>query len=294
MSWILFTIFAALMQSIRTAGQKVMGARFSPMGNTCVRFLFGLPFAALYYFILLKIQNFSGFELDQQFIIFASLTGICQICGTALQVYLLGVRNFATGTVFVKSEVMLTALIGFTFFDDVLGLQSWIGVVLCSMGIMLLGFRRQHHFGWKSISVLSILIGMGAGLSFSLASLFIRKASHSLNSDFLLSAATSLLFVVTMQTILMVLYLTFFERNQWKAVLTNKPQALFIGATSIAGSIGWFTAMTLIPASFVRALGQVEVIYALLITFLFFREKPGLLEYVGIITITAGVFFVIL
>ena len=293
MSWILFTIFAALMQSFRTAGQKAMGTRFSPMGNTCVRFLFGMPFAALYFAILLKTQNPSGYVLGPQFILFAILAAVAQIFGTALQVCLLMTRNFATGTVFVKSEVMLTALIGFTFFDDILGFGPWLGVVLCSFGIMLLGFRKQTQMELKSISGLSILIGLGSGLGFSLAALFIRKASLSLHGGFLLSAATCLLVVVTFQAILMVLYLTAFERNQWKAIVAGKHQALFIGVTSITGSIGWFTAMTLVQASFVRALGQIEVIFALLITFLFFKEKPGTFEWIGIITITTGVLFVI-
>jgi len=84
------------------------------MGNTCVRFLFGLPFAILYFSILLLSQNPSGFILNSQFILFALLAAVSQIFGTALQVYLLDIRNFATGTVFVKSEVMLTALIGVT------------------------------------------------------------------------------------------------------------------------------------------------------------------------------------
>ncbi|MBU3918064.1 DMT family transporter [bacterium] len=294
MSWIVFTIFAALMQSVRTAGQKAMGSTFSPMANTCVRFLFGLPVAVLY-FLFLRLVNSSTFlNFSSEFFIYALLAGISQVFGTVLQVRLLGLRNFATGTVFVKSEVMLTAFIGFTFFDDVLGLRSWMGILLCTMGIVFLTLGSHKVFQWKNLSGPSVLMGVGAGLGFSLAALFIRRASLSLNAGFMLSAATCLVGVVALQTIIMVLYLILFEPNQWKIIFSKSRQSVFIGITSIFGSIGWFTAMTLIQASFVRALGQVEVIFALIITYGFFKEKPRQFEWIGILGVTLGIFLTIL
>ena len=294
MSWIPLTLFAALMQSIRTAGQKQIGTTFSPMANTCVRFLFGLPFAALYFLLLFLSEKTTTFAFSTTFFLYATVAALSQIFGTVLQVKLLGMRNFATGTVFVKSEVMLTAMIGLTFFDDQLGLRSWVGIALCTIGIVFLGLKKQKLMGLKTVSGISVLTGLGAGLGFSLASLFIRKASLSLDTGFVFSAAACLLVVLMIQATLMTLYLFIFEKQQWQTIASQKGISLFIGATSVAGSIGWFTAMTLVQASFVRALGQVEVIFALLITYIFFREKPKMFEWIGISTVTIGVFFTIL
>ena len=46
--WIPISIFAALMQAVRTAAQKTLNQTMSTMGTTYVRSLFGLPFLALF------------------------------------------------------------------------------------------------------------------------------------------------------------------------------------------------------------------------------------------------------
>ncbi len=53
------------------------------------------------------------------------------------------------------------------------------------------------------------------------------------------------------------------------------------------GSVGWFTAMTLEQASYVRAFGQIEFIFAMLVSTLFFRERYTRNELVGIALIAA-------
>ena len=42
--WIPITLFAVVMQTVRTAGQKHLTAHLDPIAVTLVRFLFGLPF----------------------------------------------------------------------------------------------------------------------------------------------------------------------------------------------------------------------------------------------------------
>jgi drug/metabolite transporter (DMT)-like permease len=64
---------------------------------------------------------------------------------------------------------------------------------------------------------------------------------------------------------------------------------MFIGVTSTLGSIAWFTAFALQNASYVRAVGQVEVVFTLLISVLYFRERINPLELAGIAATVAGV-----
>jgi len=40
-AWVLFTVFAALMQSVRTAGQKQLTSSLTPLSSTLVRYVFG-------------------------------------------------------------------------------------------------------------------------------------------------------------------------------------------------------------------------------------------------------------
>ncbi|MBU2533224.1 MAG: EamA/RhaT family transporter, partial [Alphaproteobacteria bacterium] len=41
--WIIISMFAALMQAVRTAAQKTLNQRMSNLGTTYVRSVFGLP-----------------------------------------------------------------------------------------------------------------------------------------------------------------------------------------------------------------------------------------------------------
>lgn len=48
MGWIGFTLLAAFMQAVRTAGQKQLPRNLTAMSTTLSRYLFGLPVALLY------------------------------------------------------------------------------------------------------------------------------------------------------------------------------------------------------------------------------------------------------
>ena len=50
-------------------------------------------------------------------------------------------------------------------------------------------------------------------------------------------------------------------------------KAVLIGLTSVGGSLGWFVAFTLQTAAYVNALGQIELIFSLIVSTLVFKEK---------------------
>ena len=57
--------------------------------------------------------------------------------------------------------------------------------------------------------------------------------------------------------------------------------------------MGWFTAMTLENAAHVRAVGQLELVFALLSSWLFFRAKIRATELAGISAILLGILILI-
>jgi drug/metabolite transporter (DMT)-like permease len=95
--------------------------------------------------------------------------------------------------------------------------------------------------------------------------------------------------VTTMQCVLLGLWLVLREPGEFAKLGGVMRPCLFIGITSALGSIGWFTAMAMQNASYVKAVGQVEVIFTILISTLYFRERITLAEYAGIATIVAAV-----
>ena len=66
-------------------------------------------------------------------------------------------------------------------------------------------------------------------------------------------------------------------------------KAGMVSLVSILGSIGWFTAFTIENASYVRTLGQVELVFSLVFSILVFREKVTRLEIGGMVLIIGGI-----
>jgi len=75
-------------------------------------------------------------------------------------------------------------------------------------------------------------------------------------------------------------------------IKSHRKTAWFIGITSALGSIGWFSAMSLQQVAIVKTLGQLEVVFMLLLSVFYFKEKISRQELCGIGLISLSVVFV--
>lgn len=296
--WIPITLFAVVMQTVRTAGQKHLTVHLDAFSVTLVRFLFGLPFAAMYLALVVTASDEGLPALNATFIGFTVLGGVAQILATVLLIYLFSLRNFAVGTTYARTEAFLTAFIGALFFGEWVSTQGWVAIIISVAGVVVLTIARSHV---QSSSIFGRLwnraaaIGLGSGLGFALASLSIRKASLSFGiDDFLLTAGMTLVVMVLLQTVIMIVYVAVKSPSQFAIIARQWRVSLFVGVTSALGSIGWFTAMTVERASYVKALGQIEFVFALLISTLFFRERTSGLELLGMMLVAGGVVILLL
>jgi drug/metabolite transporter (DMT)-like permease len=296
--WIPITLFAVIMQTVRTAGQKHLTVHLDAIAVTLVRFLFGLPFVAIYLACVAAWSENSFPPLNGTFVGYTVLGGVAQIVATVLLIYLFSLRNFAVGTTYARTEAFLTAFIGALFFGEWISFQGWVAILVSVAGVVVLTIARSHV---ASSSILGRLwnraaaIGLGSGLGFALASLSIRKASLSLGiDDFLLSAGMTLVVMVILQTFIMIAYVAIKSPAQFPIIAQQWRVSLFVGITSALGSIGWFTAMTVERAAYVKSLGQVEFLFALVISTLFFRERTTRLELLGMLLVAMGVVVLLL
>ena len=69
---------------------------------------------------------------------------------------------------------------------------------------------------------------------------------------------------------------------------------VLVGITGMLGSLGWFTAFTLQNAAYVRALGQVELIFSLILGFAIFGERVTRRELVGMALLAVSLPLVVL
>ena len=294
--WILFTLFAATMQAIRTAGQKHLTQRLSPIAVTWVRFGYGLPFALIYLFSVAAAtpSEVAQLQLTANYWLFVSLASAAQLFGSFMLVLVLGQRNFAVGTTYAKTEAILTAVVGTVFFGAWLNTWAWVAVVLGVIGILAVSVQKSHLSWQQWFTEPTLITGLGAGLGFALASLWLREASLALQGHYLISAATTLLTMVFFQAVAATAWILWREPSSGILLVRHWRGGVFVGLTSVLGSIGWITAMTLQPAAYVKALGQVEFGLSLLITFLIFKEKITQVEWFGMCFVFASVVLLLL
>lgn len=287
-SWITFTCLAALMQAVRTAGQKQLSNSISPMSSTLVRYVFGLPFVVVYLGWLAGDAStglLRGAAVNPRFLGFAIAASLAQIVATVLLIRVFSFRNFAVGTSFAKTEAIQTAVIGTVFFGSTLSVPGWLAILIGFAGIFIVSMPA----GQRSWDRRNVTIGLLSGTCFALTSLWLRQASLSLGLAVLPSAAITLLFMVSMQSVLCLLWTLFRERQQFALIAARWPLALFVGCTSALGSIGWFTAMTWQEPALVKALGQIEFVFSVLLSLLFFRERISRRELLGMSAIVGSV-----
>ncbi|MEL7543570.1 MAG: EamA family transporter [Pseudomonadota bacterium] len=293
-------MFAALMQVVRTAGQKQLNAHLSTMTVTYVRSLFGLPFLLVY---LLIVESFYGAALPAfpiAFWLYAAGAAVAQVAATWLLIYLFTLRNFAVGTMLPKFDVVMTALLASLLFGDHLSATGWLAVAAAVGGVVLIGIARgdaQPATGilrWvrapgEALASRPVQIGLATGLCFTFSYLFLREAGLSLGIPFVRAAAWTVNAVIAIQVFGLGIWLLLNDRHELMSLRAHLRPSLFVGITSALGSIGWFTAMTMQNAALVKVVGQVEAIFALLISGIYFRERSNAWELAGMALIILGV-----
>jgi drug/metabolite transporter (DMT)-like permease len=296
--WIPLTIAAAFFQNIRSAMQKHLKGKLSTLGASYVRFLYAWPIALLYLFVAIVIEGQPLPGFNSSFLLYALFGGICQIMFTIFLLWLFSFHNFAVGTTFSKLETVMVAIFGLLLLGDKLTpaiiiaiAMSTVGLVVLSAGQARLNIKNLLSGLWR----LPTLIGLACAGWLGMSVVLFRAASLSLNLDsFMVAAAFTLLIVLIMQIAIMTVLIGLREPTQLGRVMTHWRPAMLVGISGGLASIGWFSAFTLQNATYVRALGQIELIFTFAATLLFFREKVARTEIAGILLITAAIIIILL
>ena len=81
--------------------------------------------------------------------------------------------------------------------------------------------------------------------------------------------------------------------GQLGKVLASWRIASIVGIVGAVSSMCWFTAMSLINAALVRAMGQIELVFTVLTSLLIIRERVKLVEIVGMFVLVFGMFLLV-
>jgi drug/metabolite transporter (DMT)-like permease len=193
--WIPITIAAAFFQNARSALQKHLKGRLSTNGATYARFIYALPFVALYVLLLAGPGDMPIPAVDITFVSFTLIGGTAQIIATFMLVYLFSFKNFAVGTTYSKTETVQTAVFGILILGDRLHPMAAIGIVVSLIGVMLISAGkgpttlRTLILGWTQRTA---LIGIVSGSFFGISIVCYRAASLSVEgTSYLMQAAVT-------------------------------------------------------------------------------------------------------
>ena len=285
--WVVFTLIAALGQTARNAMQRELTAKLGTVGATHVRFLFGFPFAILFFVGLIALTGKALPQPGSVYWPWLLLGTIAQIIATALMLAAMGERSFVVAYAYIKTEPVQVAIFGLAFLGDPLSLPVGIAILIATAGVMVMSLR-------PGVSLMAdarpVLLGVGSGAMLALSVIGYRGAILSLQTpDFVLAATFTLVLGLVLQAALLSLYLAITDPRVLQAIARAWRPSLFAGFIGALASEFWFLAFALSTAANVRTLGLVELLFAQFISVFIFHQKTSMREGLGIVLVVAGV-----
>ncbi|MFC0284704.1 EamA family transporter [Camelimonas abortus] len=290
--WIGATLAATVAQTARNAMQGALVGEIGAAGATQVRFIYGFPFACIFLAVICLAGGERPAAPTWAFALYALAGAVTQIFGTALMLWAISRRNFATGIAYTKTEPVLVALFSVAALGEHLGPAAWAGVITASAGVWLMsvtpGARPPQPApgdAWRAPAA-----GIGSAALFALSSVCFRGAILALaDGGFLVRASTALAASLAMQSVILGLWLALFDRPAFAGSLRLWRASFGAGFMGALASQLWFTGFSLTSAANVRTLALLEAPFAQVVSRRVFHETPAPREMLGAALVVAGV-----
>ena len=293
MSWVLITAIASLSQTLRSVFQKNLIEDVGVLASAYSRFIFALPFVALLSVLFLDtrelviLKNFSS--TTWFFLIAAS---ICQILFTIVLIKLFTLRSFAIGVAFSKTEVIQTALLEIIIVGFILTSQVLLAIIIGFMGMLFMSKQKLiGNLGYNTLFFKQVTLGVSCGIFLGLSSVLYKVALDSVTSELIYKKVLILsCLALVFQSAIFGIYILVAEgtQNALKLMLTWK-RGLPVGFFASVATFCWFYAFSLADATLVRAVGQLEIVFSVFLSVIFFKERITGFELIGMSLITISI-----
>ena len=297
-AWIPLTLWAALAQTARNAAQRSLTAELGTLAATLVRFLYGLPLATAWIAGLAWAGVGGMPQFNTTYAAWLALGALTQVGATAFLLLAMKERNFVLAVAYSKTEVLQVALFSAVLLHELPGPLALAAMAAATLGVVLLSLPPG---GWRSLragqggaggpgSRKLVTYGLASGACFALASVGFRGAALALGSDVSpwVSGGWGVFWAQLLQTIVLGGWLLARQPGVAGAIARAWRMSVVAGSMGAVASIAWFTAYALRPASDVRTLGLVEVLFSYLVSRRVFRESLSRTEGIGLGLVVAG------
>ena len=174
------------------------------------------------------------------------------------------------------------------------------GISLGVISVLFLSFAKKgetilgtFNFLLSSMTSLSTIVGLLSGLLLAASVVTFRMAIISVDAPILDKSIFISVIAIIFQTVFVGLYLFFFKKKQFLAVFKYWKPSLPAGICGTGATFGWFLAFGLATAAEVRAVGQIELIFSILISIVIFKEKIKNTEMIGITLLGMSILIII-
>jgi drug/metabolite transporter (DMT)-like permease len=286
--WIPFTVTAAAGQVARNAMQRQLTGPLGTWGATNIRFLFGFPFAILFFAGVLFFTGDAMPSPTPAFWPWLLLGAISQIVATGLMLVAMNDRSFVVTTAYIKTEAIQTAIFGFIFLSDHLTVSKVVAIVIATIGVVITALRPGGEKGFSDWR--PTVIGLVSAAAFALSANGYRGAIITIQGASFVTAATyTLVFGLFVQTLILTVYLLARAPKVLRDILKLWKPSLLAGFMGAFASQFWFLAFALTAAANVRTLALVEVLFAQGVAYYSFKQPLSARELFGIVLIVIGV-----
>lgn len=286
--WVPVTIAAAGAQVFRNGAQANLTGKIGTLGATQVRFIFGLPFAALFLAAALWIGRTAIPPIGAAAFGWCLLGALSQIAATALMLLVMRDRAFGVAYAYIKTEPVLVALMGAVLLHDVLSPLAWLAVGVVTASVLLASTRPGDARLLLREGRPIVLGTLGGGL-FGLSAIAFRAAIEALPlGGFVVRSLSMLVLSLVIQSVILGLWLALRQREAFLGSLREWRVSLGAGFLGAAASSGWFIAFSLTAAANVRTLALIEMPLAAALSRRFSGKAMAAHEWAGMAGILLG------
>ena len=293
MSWVLITAIASLSQTLRSVFQKNIIEDVGVLASAYSRFIFALPFVALLAVFFLDIEELLILaNLSVKTWFFLITASICQILFTIILIKLFTLRSFAIGVAFSKTEVIQTTLLEIIIIGFILTSHVLLAIIIGFIGMLLMSKQKLiGNVGHSRLFLQQVILGVSCGIFLGLSSVLFKVALDSVAIDIIYKKVIVLSFLaLAIQSVIFGAYIVIADEKKKLDKLFNIwKKGLPVGFFGCSATFCWFYAFSLVDATLVRAVGQIEIVFSVLMSYIFYKERITGFELIGMSLITISI-----
>ncbi len=279
--WFVLALLSALFQVLRNISMKHLGHELDDIINVWGRFTFLLPFVALG-------SVWHGLpEVKEGFWLYVIGFAVTQSIATLNLSKALKLSGIAIVTSLWKLSLLFLVLFAYVTLDETPSAAGLAGVLLSTAGVYLLNVQKSHISVWAPLRELLV----DRGLRYTLAAAFFYAPSVVLvkllilHSDVYFANLAGYL-AASLTVLPLALY---HSAGHFRAIPRHGASFMAMGLYASLTSICHSLAYELTLTSYVEAVKQTEILFALAAGWLVFNERARVREILpGSLTIMAG------